>query len=153
MAFYTIAILNAGSLVGRLISGPLAPVIGRFNMLAAASAASGILILCWLRIHSPAGIIAFSALFGFTSGFVIAQFPMTLAAVADSPNEIGSLIGMALGSYGIAGLTGAPITGAMVSRYGGYTEAITFSGVVMVVGSFFVLLARIKVVGKGAWRG
>ncbi|KAH8809277.1 MFS transporter, MCP family, solute carrier family 16, member 10, partial [Xylogone sp. PMI_703] len=151
LAFYTLSILNAGSLVGRLISGVIAPKIGRFNILTVSSAASGILILCWLRIHSEAGIIVFAILSGFTSGFVIAQFPTTLAAVAENPNEIGSLIGMALGIYGIAGLTGAPITGAMIAQYGGYKEAIIFSGVVVIAGSAFILLARMKIVGKGVW--
>ena len=35
---------------------------------------------------------------------------------------------MAMGIIGLAVLTGTPITGAMVSWFGGYDEAMVFSG-------------------------
>ncbi len=152
LALYTIAILNAGSLVGRLLSGPVTNFIGRFNLLALCSFASGVLIFCWLRIASEAAIIVFSVLYGFFSGIIVAMFPTTIAAVATSPNEIGSLVGMALGVYSFAGLTGAPITGAMIKAYGGYEEAIIFSGSVVIAGSVLVVVVRMLHDGK-VWVG
>jgi MFS family permease len=146
---YLIAILNAGSLIGRILGGALANRLGRLNTLASASAACGILILCWLRIKSHGGMIVFSVMFGFFSGIVIGLFTATIAMTAPKPNVIGSYIGMALGVLGLASLTGTPITGAMISTYGTYDGAIIFAGVAAVVGAVIIFVARVVYAG---WR-
>jgi MFS family permease len=151
MAIYTISILNTGSFFGRLLSGYLAPLVGKFNLLALSSLVSSLLIFCWLRITSTASIIVFAVLYGFSSGFIIALTPTTLAALAEHPNEIGSYVGMAMGVIGLAALTGAPITGAMISRFGGYNEAMIFSGVVIFAGSILVFGARLVFEKRRVW--
>ncbi|KAF3385727.1 Riboflavin transporter MCH5 [Talaromyces pinophilus] len=105
-------------------------------------ASCGMLILCWLAIKSHGGMIVFSLLYGFCSGIFIGLFPAQIAMTAPQPNVIGCYVGMAMGFLGIAGLTGTPITGAMVNSYGNYTAAIIFSGVICSVGSVVLLLAR-----------
>ncbi|KAG2004010.1 hypothetical protein GB937_009248 [Aspergillus fischeri] len=140
---YLIAILNAGSLIGRILGGALANRLGRFNTLASASAACGVLILCWLRIKSHGGMVVFSVLFGFFSGIVIGLFTATIAMTAPKPNVIGSYIGMALGVLGLASLTGTPITGAMINTYGTYDGAIIFAGVSAVLGAVIIFVARV----------
>jgi hypothetical protein len=47
----------------------------------------------------------------------------------------GFFSGMALGVVSLAGLSGTPITGAMISAYGGYWAAIGFAGVAALVGA------------------
>ncbi|GAB7355508.1 hypothetical protein MBLNU459_g5997t1 [Dothideomycetes sp. NU459] len=148
LSIYVLAILNAASVFGRLLTGPASTTLGRFNTLTLASLICSILVFCWLRITSLASIIVFSVLYGFFSGFIVALFPATLAQVARHPSEIGSYLGMALGIYGIAGLTGTPITGAMISHYNGYDEAIIFSGSVMIAGTVLVFIARLFATGK-----
>ncbi|KAJ5676118.1 hypothetical protein N7462_009015 [Penicillium macrosclerotiorum] len=147
MSFYLIAILNAGSLAGRLLGGVMANRLGRFNTLTGASGVCGILIFCWLSIDSLGGMIAFSVLFGFFSGTVIGLFPATIAMTAAKPSEIGSYIGMALGVLSISGLTGTPITGAMNNRYESYNAAIIFAGVCSLAGAGVILGARVCLAG------
>ncbi|KAJ5305966.1 hypothetical protein PENANT_c015G03472 [Penicillium antarcticum] len=142
MSFYLIAILNAGSLFGRLSGGALANRIGRFNTLTGASIVCAILIFCWLRVTSQGGMVAFSVLFGFFSGTVIGLFPATIAMTASKPNEIGSYMGMALGVLSISTLTGTPISGAMINSYGSYHPAIIFAGVATIVGGAIIFGAR-----------
>jgi predicted MFS family arabinose efflux permease len=139
---YLIAILNAGSLVGRLLGGALANRLGRFNTVVGASLICGILTFCWLAISSSGGMIAFSLLYGLFSGVVIGLFAATIAMTAPQPNVIGSYIGMALGVGSLASLTGTPITGAMISRYGSFSEAMIFGGVCGVVGAVMIFVAR-----------
>lgn len=148
LSIYVLVFTNAGSVFGRLLCGFSAGRIGRFNTVTMGATICSILVFCWLRITSTAGIIVFGVLYGFFSGFVIALFPATIAAVAGHPSEIGSYLGMALALYGVAGLTGTPITGAMISHYGGYDEAIIFSGVVMIAGTALYFCARLCVTGK-----
>lgn len=147
LSFYLIAILNAGSLVGRIVSGAVANQIGRFNTLSGSSVICGILILCWLRVNSHGGMIVFSVLFGFFSGTIISLFTATIAMTAPQPNQIGSYMGMALGVLGIAGLTGTPITGAMINSYGNYDAAIIFAGVTALVGGGVIFAARVAIAG------
>lgn len=141
-SIYTLAILNSGSLIGRLLSGFAAPYVGRFNLLVIGIGSCAVLIFCWLSVSSTAAICAFAVLYGIFSGFVVALFPTTIAEVCPRPTEIGSYVGMALGLYGIAGLTGTPITGAMITRYNGYNEAIIFSGSVLTVGAVLTFWSR-----------
>lgn len=148
MSFYLIAILNAGSFVGRLLGGALANQIGRFNTLVSASVICGVLIFGWLSITSLGGMIAFSVLFGFFSGAIIGLFPATIAMTASQPNEIGSYLGMALGVLGISGLTGTPITGAMIHSYGSYRPAMIFAGVSSLLGAGVVFGARVCFAGS-----
>ncbi|KAH8671582.1 putative MFS monocarboxylate transporter [Xylariales sp. PMI_506] len=141
---YLIAILNAGSLFGRLIGGAAANRLGRFNTLVAASVICGLLTLCWLRIDSQKGMIAFSVLYGFFSGTMIGLFPATIAITAPRPNVMGSYLGMGLGVLSFASLTGTPITGAMINHYGSYSQAIIFAGVCALAGGAIVFTARLS---------
>lgn len=145
---YLIAILNAGSLFGRLIGGAVANHIGRFNTLILSSAICGILILCWLAVKSHGGMIVFSVLFGFFSGTVVGLFAATIALTAPRLNVIGSYMGMGLGMISLAALTGTPITGAMINSYGNYTAAIIFAGVSCLVGAGIISVARMLFAGK-----
>ena len=144
MSFYLIAITNAGSMFGRLIGGAFANHIGTFNTLTGASAICGILIFTWLSIQSLGGMIAFCILFGFFSGTVIGLFPATIARTAPKPNEIGSYMGMGLGVLSFSGLTGTPITGAMVNAYGSYHPAMVFAGLSSLVGALVIFGARLR---------
>ncbi|KAJ5721859.1 MFS monocarboxylate transporter [Penicillium malachiteum] len=148
MSFYLIAITNAGSMFGRLVGGALANQIGRFNTLAGSSVICGILTLCWISINSLSEMIVFSVLFGFFSGTVIGIFPATIAMTAPQPNEIGSYMGMGLGVLSFAGLTGTPITGAMITQYGGYHPAMIFAGVCSLVGAAIIFGARLRLAGR-----
>jgi MFS family permease len=152
LSFYLIAIVNAGSFVGRLTAGGLGVSIGQFNVLMVCCAAVSILVFSWLRIESNAALIVFAALYGVFSGGIIGTMISTLAQVASHPNQIGTYIGMSSGILAIAALTGAPITGAMISHYGGYKQAIYFSGVVSVVGTFFMVCARFAYAPRTTWR-
>ncbi|KAL2423251.1 Aspyridones efflux protein apdF [Exophiala dermatitidis] len=152
LSIYTLAVLNSGSLIGRILSGIAAPRFGRFNLLVMGNCVCGILVFCWLRVVSTAAIYVFAVLYGMFSGFVVALFPTTIAEVCTHPTEIGSYVGMALGLYGIAGLTGTPITGAMIAQYGGYDEAIIFSGSVLMAGTALTFCARSLIAKSHGWR-
>ena len=149
---YLIAILNAGSFVGRLAAGGFGVSVGQFNVLAACTTICSVLIFCWLKITSNAALIVFAVLYGMFSGGVISTMISTLAQVAPSPSQIGTYIGMASGIFGVAALTGTPINGALISHYGGYTQATIFSGVCALAGSGFLLAARLAFAPMTQWR-
>lgn len=143
LAYYMVAVLNAASFFGRVLPGILADKLGKFNVIIIVGVSTAILEFCWIKTHNNAGIIAFTAVFGFTSGAVISLLSAVVAETAPNMSSLGTYIGMAMGICSFGGLTGTPITGAMITAYGRYTEAAVFSGVVVMAGSACMVIAKI----------
>ncbi|KAB5583464.1 major facilitator superfamily domain-containing protein [Coniochaeta sp. 2T2.1] len=142
LASYLFAILNAGSFAGRMLGGTFAHRLGQFNVVTFSCYASAILLFCWLRITSSAGLIVFSVLFGAMSGIIIALMMSTMAQCAPHPSQIGTYVGQSTFVIGFAGLAGTPVTGALISGHKGYTQGIVFSGAVMMAGAVVFTFAR-----------
>ena len=88
LASYLFALINAGSFVGRMLGGALARRLGQFNVITFACYASAILLFCWLKVSTSAGLIVLSILFGATSGTIIALMMSTVAHTADHPSKV-----------------------------------------------------------------
>ncbi|KAM0747067.1 MFS general substrate transporter [Meredithblackwellia eburnea MCA 4105] len=149
-AFYALSILNAASLFGRLIPNYLADKYGPLTILTPNCILSGILIFLWLPMgKSEAGVIIFAILFGFTSGAYQSMFPASIASMTPQMNQIGIRIAMAFLMVGFAGLTGTPISGAIITHQkGSYVGAAVCSGVMVLVGSGLVAVARLVMVRR-----
>ncbi|KAM0745702.1 MFS general substrate transporter [Meredithblackwellia eburnea MCA 4105] len=150
LAFYALSILNASSLFGRLIPNWLADTYGPLTILVPNCFISGILIFLWLPMgKSEAGMIVFAILFGFSSGAYVSMFPASIASMTLQMNQIGIRIAMAFLLVGFAALTGTPISGAIITHQkGSYVGAAVCSGVMVLVGSVLVAVARQLMVRK-----
>jgi MFS family permease len=153
LSSYLISILNGTSLFGRLISGVLADKVGALNMLCACGLGTGILNLCWQRIATNTSIIVLSALYGFFSEAITSLMSVALAHVLDSPRDIGTYMGTGMATISFAALAGPPINGTLVTNYGGFDQAQIFSGVVILVGAFAVMLPRQAPGKRTSWQG
>ncbi|KAL4807913.1 major facilitator superfamily domain-containing protein [Aspergillus unguis] len=151
LAQYLLPILNAGSLFGRLFAGFAGDRIGRYNVFILVCYLSGIFILgLWLPSSTTASLVAFAVLFGFFSGAYVSL--LTPLVMQISPREeLGFRTGVLLLAIAVGGLTTNPINGAIVDSQGGggWAGLKVFSGVMALVGTSFVLVAR----GRGTrWR-
>ena len=63
-----------------------------------------------------------------------------LRASAEDARDIGTYLGMFVISF--AALVGPPISGALLTRYGGFEQVSIFCGVVVLAGGFSVLLVK-----------
>ena len=119
LAFYTLAILNAGSVVGRIAPGLIADQIGLLNTYAASTIGAAILAFAWIACRSIGGIIAFALIYGFFAGCAAALQPAVLASLCTEPTMIGTWVGMGslFSSAGI--LLGNPIGGQIFHGSGG----------------------------------
>ena len=142
LSSYLLAILNASSLFGRLIPGYLADKFGRFNMYCAAGVSSGILAICWQKITSNAGILVFAAIYGFFSGAIVSLQTTCMATVPKDPRNIGTYLGMGMFVSSFATLAGPPLNGLLVSKYHGFDQAATMSGVFVLAGGFLVIVVK-----------
>ncbi|KAL0581669.1 hypothetical protein V5O48_000371 [Marasmius crinis-equi] len=68
LAFYAIAILNAGSIVGRLLPNFFADRIGGYNLIVPCLLATSILLFAMLGVNTSAGVVVFGLLYGCMSG-------------------------------------------------------------------------------------
>lgn len=113
---------------------------------------SGMLCFCIFGAGTPAGLIIVAILYGFFSGAFLSLGPPALMSFAKSPQEIGSRVGMGFLVISIPALTGTPITGALLDKFGFYAPII-WSGVSMIIGAAIVGGASLMVQRrKGTWK-
>lgn len=142
---YLLAMLNAGSLFGRLLAGVLADSMGVYNIFSVVCYLSGILILAlWIPASGSAAVIAFAVIFGFTSGAYAGLIANLIVKISPNFKVIGYRTGLAFLFGSVGGLTTNPIAGAIVQHnHGSYTGMKIFSGVCVLVGTTLVFLARL----------
>ncbi|RDB20144.1 Riboflavin transporter MCH5 [Hypsizygus marmoreus] len=128
-AFYTLSILNASSLFGRILPNVFADKIGSFNCLAPSVFACSVLLFAFFGIKSVEAVVVFAILYGFFSGAFLSLASPALASLSRNDSEIGVRLGLAftLGAFGA--LTGPPIDGALLGKTFLWYKAIVFSGV------------------------
>lgn len=137
-------IINGVGLPGRLIPAYLSDrFTGPVNMFIPVSAAAGLLLYCWIAVHSLDGLIGFVVVYGFFGGGVQSLFPSALPSLTTDLGKVGVRIGMIFSIVSIASLTGPPIAGALVDAKGGqYLGAQLFGGTSMILGTLFLITAK-----------
>jgi predicted MFS family arabinose efflux permease len=143
LSSYILSILNAASVFGRLLPGVMADKVGRFNTICIFGASTGVLLLCWIAVKSNAAIIVFAVFYGFFSGAIVSLMSPCIAHLSPTPSHIGTYLGMGMAVISLAGLTGTPITGALIDHYKSYTQAAIFRGVSTLVGAALVLVTKL----------
>ncbi|AEO60318.1 hypothetical protein MYCTH_2022670, partial [Thermothelomyces thermophilus ATCC 42464] len=114
LASYLTSILNGTSTLGRLVPNYFADRTGPFNIMLPASACSALLAFSWIGIRSPAGLVVFCALYGFTSGSFVSLPAPAIASLTPSLSVLGARIGMSFSLTAIGILVGNPIGGAIL---------------------------------------
>ncbi|KAI9711719.1 MAG: hypothetical protein M1820_001863 [Bogoriella megaspora] len=142
---YLLPMMNAASLLGRIIGGQAADRFGRLNILYPMILLCGILCLAiWLPSASVGVVISFVWLYGFASGIFISVMPAATGQIV--PTE---KLGSRLGAFGtvtaVAFLTGSPIAGALVNDQSraGHRPLIIFAGCCLFAGGTIIFIARL----------
>lgn len=145
VAFYALTILNSGSMIGRLLPNFLADSLGVYNMLIPFIVISAGLIFSLLGIHSFPSIIAFGALYGFSSGAYVSLVAPLLGQLSSHVGELGIRMGIAFSIVSIAMLIGTPVEGALLGRKDAeivWSRSIIFCGVMVTLGSMMMAISR-----------
>lgn len=97
----------------------MADKIGRYNIMIIIATLTGIACLAlWIPIKNNAGILVFTAAFGFLSSGLTSIGPTLIAQISDI-REIGARTGTAFAFQSFGALTGSPIASAIVDARGG----------------------------------
>ncbi|KAF9264436.1 MFS general substrate transporter [Marasmius fiardii PR-910] len=146
--FLTLATLNCGGILGRIAPCFLSDHIGHFNLLTPSAFLSGILTLaCWLNAKSMTGVMIYTVLYGFSSGAFIAVITPCVVQITEDKTQVGRRMGGLYSVISIPALIGTPIAGALLgsSSSNSFTGLIVYSGTTVIVGSVFILLAKLAV--------
>ncbi|TKA52598.1 hypothetical protein B0A53_04608 [Rhodotorula sp. CCFEE 5036] len=152
IAFYSLAMLNAASVLGRTIPNYFADSYGPLNLLIPATIVSGIMIFCWIpAMMNSAGVVVWSVLFGAFQGAFVSMLPAAVASLTDDMRTIGIRMAMAFLLQSGCALVGTPIAGYIISNRGGqagYVGAGVYSGVIVLVGVGLITWARFETAKK-----
>ncbi|PMD24511.1 MFS general substrate transporter [Hyaloscypha hepaticicola] len=140
--FNVIAILSAGSALGRSFSGYISDNIGRFNTM--------IITLTWTLIITfglwlPVGnnvvlFYAFAPLFGFGSGSIVSMAPVCIGQLCKA-DQYGQYYGTSYSLVAFATLICIPVGGELLPTIGS-TGFVSFFGGVLVLSLASFLMAR-----------
>lgn len=143
LSFYLIAIINSGSIIGRLVPTYIGDKVGRFNVNVFFVFFTSLLVLCvWLPTHGNTATIIFAVLYGVATGAFIGLAPALVAQISNI-REIGLRIGILFAFSSLGALAGNPIGGALITKdNGGFQSCQIFTGVCLFIGSLMFLGAR-----------
>lgn len=149
LAFYLLALINAGSSLGRILPNFAADYVGTLNMQSSFAFASAVLSLSLIAITNVPGILAFCVLYGFFTGTFVSLPAPTVASLSKDVATLGARLSMAFIAAGVGSLVGSPIAGAILATKGGnnWTVLQVWSGGLLVLSALSMLGARIAKVG------
>ncbi|KAF8148455.1 MFS general substrate transporter [Crassisporium funariophilum] len=152
VAFYSVAILNVGSILGRLLPNFFADKFGAYNMLLPCLFITSGLAFAMFGISNLAGVIIFGLLYGFWSGSYVSLIPSLLAQLSTCTGEQGTRMGIAFSIVGTSLLVGTPIEGALLQTSDGrlvWYKSIIFCGVMVLCGSVGMTISRALFLAQG----
>jgi MFS family permease len=115
---YLVTLLNAGSILGRIIPNALADRYGSLNLLIACVVGSAVLVFGWLGVRDLGGGVVYVLLYGAFSGGVVSLTPSVIVGLSPDMGRVGARMGMSFVVSGIAILVGTPIAGAILGSRG-----------------------------------
>ncbi|KAJ5822555.1 hypothetical protein N7447_004895 [Penicillium robsamsonii] len=153
LAQYTLAMINAGSMIGRIIPGFLSDHIGQFNVMVLVSTLSAIALLAiWFPVYyfpTNSGIIFFALFYGFVSGgYTTLLSPCVVALVDGQVTGLGLKFGVACICLAFGALVGIPVSGAVADNTGNWGGLIGLSGAMMALGALCFIFSRVQM---GGW--
>lgn len=148
LAFYLLAIINTGSVFGRIIPNLIADRTGPLNMIIPCCFLSGVLSLCLIPIRSQASLIAFCILYGFFSGALVSLPPTIFVHLSPNRGMIGTRMGMGFSIVSVGLLLGTPISGWILDG-SSFTYVWVFGGCCVLIGSALMICSRIAKGGPG----
>ncbi|KAJ7498565.1 MFS general substrate transporter [Mycena latifolia] len=116
LAFYSIAILNGSSAIGRIVGNHLADIYGPFNVQVICALITGGTVWAVLGVHNTWSLVLVSILYGIFSGAWLTLAFVCLSSLARTPDEVGARTGLALALSSVGSLSSAPIQVALLTR-------------------------------------
>jgi OFA family oxalate/formate antiporter-like MFS transporter len=139
--FLPIAVLALFNTSGRLLSGVVSDLFGRPKTMVAAFLLQAVNMFVFNFYRDPTSLLFASAFTGLCYGTIFTLFPATTADFYGVRN-LGVNYGLMFTAFGVAGVVGPIVGGAIRDHFGAYSYAYIVSGVLLVVGALLALALR-----------
>ncbi|ORY75340.1 major facilitator superfamily domain-containing protein [Leucosporidium creatinivorum] len=145
---YILPILNAVSLLGRIIPGMISDRLGPMNTWTMANFLGAIVIFAaWIPSHNELGILWTAALYGITSGAWVSVLPGCVPRLA-GPENVASSFGLLYFMSWPGGLAGAALGGLFIhpnaeNAQVGYQRAGILWGCLLLASTCLVIVSRL----------
>jgi MFS family permease len=151
---YLLPVLNAVSIIGRVLPAFLADRWGKFNVCIIMAMFTALMVLVlWVPVTasleaghvSVNALFAVAALYGLGSGTYVALLTAIIAQLTKDMRTMGTRIGAHYVVISFATLISNPIAGAILdSQNGSYVGLACFTGASQIVGVAFICWSRIS---------
>ena len=137
-------VYNAVGIPARIFSGLIADrLFGVLNTFIPYVMIQAIIAFCWLGVKSAPGYYVYIAFYGLFSAGFQSLFPTAISSLTPDLRKTGTRLGMAFSMLSIAGLTGPPLGGALLTTDGGrYLAPLIWAGAAMLLGACLTATAR-----------
>ena len=141
MCYNMLAIIGAGTTVGRLLPAFAAMRYGSLPTFAVCVLVCGLLAFIWGSVHNLGGMVNFTLFYGIFGGCVASLTPVACVEMSPSLHIAGTRVGMVLliGSIGV--LIGNPIAGAILQSNSSFRGLQAFTGAVLLASSVLLIVA------------
>ena len=128
-SFYLVSITNAGSGLGRVVSGILADKVGALTVTAPLTLLCAIMTYVWPFATTKGSLVVIGIIYGFCSGAYVSLLPAPLMMMGDM-HDAGRRSGTALTGIALGAVAGPPISGAIAQATGGFKAVGYYAGTV-----------------------
>lgn len=151
LAFYFLAIMNAGGFAGRILPAIISQVklVGPAWILGGGSLALGCTVFAWVGVKNVAGLIAWAVFAGFLQGIPVSFPNAVMPRLSPSASVVGARTGMMWMFVSLATLVGAPLGGLLIdAEAGDYSRGQIFSAVSICAGSLMLVIPALQIAKK-----
>ncbi|KIK68871.1 hypothetical protein GYMLUDRAFT_67575 [Collybiopsis luxurians FD-317 M1] len=142
LSFYLLPVLNASTVIGRILFPMLVPKVGIFNMVIPCVFICAVLIFSELAVTSASGSFIVAVLYGIFYGAYVGLFAPMVGSLAKADSEIGARMGICFAFNSFGGLIGTPIAGALLTSEYIWWRPTLFTGLSVIAGGFCLIASR-----------
>lgn len=139
LSYSMLAVMSAGSIVGRFALGLAAVKYGVFPVFGFFMTVAGLVAFIWGSVDSVGGVVAFGFCYGFLAGGIAGLQPIAMQHLAPL-HLIGTRSGMTLVFNATGVLVGNPTAGAILNSKAGFRGMQVFGGATLLSAGILVFL-------------
>lgn len=140
LASYLVAILNAGSVIGRIILCWIADRVGAINVFLFCSVATVALNFGWIGLTNTGGTVVLFTLYGAFCGTYVSLMFTVLAGMCPEMSKLGVRSGMVFSLCAFSFLIGNPAGGKLLEY--GWIATQSFGGACITVGCLLTIVLK-----------
>ncbi|KAJ6468124.1 MFS general substrate transporter [Mycena vitilis] len=144
---YLLAIANASSGGGRIMTGLFADRVGCMSVMIPGTFLAAIVTYAWPFAQTLPSLVAIAIIYGFASGIFVGLQVVPLIHMGDM-SDVGRRTGTLFSILAISALAGPPISGAIASASGDYKAVGYYAGSAMMAAIVILWYVRYLMTGK-----